>query len=199
MTRSSDKKTSGKRTSSGRARIQADKRQKFMESDVALYGMFISVAAVMSYVESLIPLRLPAPGMKLGLANIVTVWVLYSMGIKPAAIISALRVLLVGFLFGNLYSILFSFAGAAASMGVMYAVKKIKHFSVIGVSIAGGVTHNLAQTVVAMLVLENARIAYYLPALIIGGVAAGIAIGVLGGILYKKIKILPAKGSGQNG
>lgn len=195
MTQSSDKKTVRKQN----AARQADRRQKFMESDVALYGMFISVAAVMSYVESLIPLRLPAPGMKIGLANIVTVWVLYSMGIKPAAIISVLRVLLVGFLFGNLYSIIFSLAGAAASMGVMYALRKIKRFSIIGVSIAGGVTHNLAQTAVAMIVLENARIAYYLPALIIGGVAAGIAIGILGGILYKKIKILPAKGNGQNG
>lgn len=195
MTQSSDKKTVRKRN----AARQADRRQKFMESDVALYGMFISVAAVMSYVESLIPLRLPAPGMKIGLANIVTVWVLYSMGIKPAAIISVLRVLLVGFLFGNLYSIIFSMAGAAASMGVMYALRKIKRFSIIGVSIAGGVTHNLAQTAVAMIVLENARIAYYLPALIIGGVAAGIAIGILGGILYKKIKILPSKGSGHNG
>lgn len=195
MTQSSDKKTVRKQN----AARQADRRQKFMESDVALYGMFISVAAVMSYVESLIPLRLPAPGMKIGLANIVTVWVLYSMGIKPAAIISVLRVLLVGFLFGNLYSIIFSMAGAAASMGVMYAIRKIKRFSIIGVSIAGGVTHNLAQTAVAMIVLENARIAYYLPALIIGGVAAGIAIGILGGILYKKIKILPAKGNGQNG
>lgn len=195
MTQSSDKKTVRKQN----AARQADRRQKYMESDVALYGMFISVAAVMSYVESLIPLRLPAPGMKIGLANIVTVWVLYSMGIKPAAIISVLRVLLVGFLFGNLYSIIFSMAGAAASMGVMYAIRKIKRFSIIGVSIAGGVTHNLAQTAVAMIVLENARIAYYLPALIIGGVAAGIAIGILGGILYKKIKILPAKGNGQNG
>lgn len=189
MTQSSDKK---------KVR-QADKRQKFMESDVALYGMFISVAAVMSYVESLVPIRLPAPGMKIGLANIVIIWVLYSMGIKPAAIINVLRVLLVGFLFGNLYSILFSFVGAAASLGVMYALKKVKHFSVVGVSIAGGVTHNLAQTAVAMIVLENARIAYYLPALIIGGVAAGIAIGILGGLLYKKIKILPSGGSGQKG
>lgn len=195
MTQSSDKKTVRKQN----AARQADRRQKFMESDVALYGMLISVAAVMSYVESLIPLRLPAPGMKIGLANIVTVWVLYSMGIKPAAIISVLRVLLVGFLFGNLYSIIFSLAGAAASMGVMYALRKIKRFSIIGVSIAGGVTHNLAQTAVAMIVLENARIAYYLPALIIGGVAAGIAIGILGGLLYKKIKILPSKGSGHNG
>lgn len=186
MTRLSDKKTAGQR--------QADRRQRFMESDVALYGMFISVAAVMSYVEALIPLRLPAPGMKLGLANIVILWTLYAMGIRPAAVINVLRVLLVGFLFGNFYSIVFSFAGAAASLGVMFALKKTKRFSVIGVSIAGGAAHNLAQTAVAMLVLENARIAYYLPTLIIGGVAAGVAIGILGGILYKKIKILPSGG-----
>lgn len=190
---SSDKQSQGKRTSARKSGTQIDRRQKFLESDVALYGMFISVAAVMSYVESLIPLNPPVPGMKIGLANIVIVWVLYSMGIKPAAIISLLRVLLVGFLFGNLYSILFGLAGAAASLGVMYVLKKIKHFSVVGVSIAGGVVHNLAQTAVAMIVLENSRIAYYLPPLIISGVVTGIAIGILGGVLYNKIKILPSR------
>ncbi len=192
MTRSSNKKAPA-----GKSAASQYRRQKFMESDVALYGMFISVAAVMSYVESLIPLSPPVPGMKIGLANILIIWVLYSMGIKPAALISLLRVLLVGFLFGNLYSILFSLAGAAASLGIMFALKRIKGFSVIGVSIAGGVSHNLAQIAVAMVVLENARIAYYLPALIVSGVAAGIAIGILGGLLYKKIKILPRGEQGR--
>ena len=170
--------------------------KKFIESDVALYGMFISVALVMSYIEAIIPINPPVPGMKLGLANIVIIWVLYSMGIKPAAIISVLRVLLAGFLFGNLYSIIFSMSGAVLSLVVMYFLKKVKFFTVIGVSIAGGVAHNLAQIVVAMIVLENVRMAYYLPALVVSGVVAGIVIGILGGILYKKIKILqPGKKS----
>lgn len=170
--------------------MRSSDKNKFMESDVALYGMFVSVALVMSYIESLIPINPPVPGIKLGLANIVIIWVLYSMGIKPAAIISVLRVLLAGFLFGNLYSIIFSMAGAVFSLAVMFFLKKVRFFTVIGVSIAGGVAHNLAQTVVAMIVLENVWMTSYFPALLVSGVVSGIAIGILGGILYRKIKIL---------
>lgn len=163
--------------------------KKFMESNVALYGMFISVALVLSYIESLIPIPVPVQGIKLGLANIMIVWVLYSMGIKAAGIISILRVFLAGFLFGNLYSIIFSMAGAVSSLLVMFLLKKIKCFTVIGVSIAGGICHNFAQIIVAVIVLENIRLMYYLPFLIVGGIISGIAIGILGGILYRKIKI----------
>ncbi|MGN0379247.1 MAG: Gx transporter family protein [Butyrivibrio sp.] len=171
--------------------MQSFNKEKFMESDVALYGMFVSVSLVLSYIEAIIPINLPVPGMKLGLANIVIIWVLYSMGIKAAAIVSLVRVLLAGFMFGNMYSIIFSMAGALLSLITMYFLKKIKAFSIIGVSIAGGVMHNAGQIIVSMIVLENVRMAYYFPALMISGVVAGIAIGLLGGILYRKIKILP--------
>lgn len=164
--------------------------KKFMQSDVALYGMLASVALVMSYIESIIPIPYPVYGMKIGLANIVIVWVLYSLDIKAAAIISLVRVMLSGFLFGNLYSIIFSLVGAALSLLVMWLLKKTKIFSVVGVSIAGGVCHNLGQIIVAMIVLENVRIVYIFPALMISGVISGIAIGIIGGILFKKIKIL---------
>lgn len=171
--------------------MQSFNKEKFMESDVALYGMFVSVSLVLSYIEAIIPINLPVPGMKLGLANIVIIWVLYSMGIKAAAIVSLVRVILAGFMFGNMYSIIFSMAGALLSLITMYFLKKIKAFSIIGVSIAGGVMHNAGQIIVSMIVLENVRMAYYFPALMISGVVAGIAIGLLGGILYRKIKILP--------
>lgn len=164
--------------------------KKFMQSDVALYGMLASVALVMSYIESIIPIPYPVYGMKIGLANIVIVWVLYSLDIKAAAIISLVRVMLSGFLFGNLYSIIFSLVGAALSLLVMWLLKRTKIFSVVGVSIAGGVCHNLGQIIVAMIVLENVRIVYIFPALMISGVISGIAIGIIGGILFKKIKIL---------
>lgn len=165
-------------------------QNKFKNSNIPLYGMFISVAMVLSYIESLIPVVFPIPGIKLGLANIVIIWILYAMDIKAAIIVSLLRVLLSGFLFGNLYSILFSFVGAALSLGVMILLKKIKVFSIVGVSIAGAVCHNIGQIIVAIIVLENGLIAYYLPALIISGVVTGIVIGIVGGILFKKIKIL---------
>ena len=171
--------------------MQSFNKEKFMESDVALYGMFVSVSLVLSYIEAIIPINLPVPGMKLGLANIVIIWVLYSMGIKAAAIVSLVRVILAGFMFGNMYSIIFSMAGALLSLITMYFLKRIKAFSIIGVSIAGGVMHNAGQIIVSMIVLENVRMAYYFPALMISGVVAGIAIGLLGGILYRKIKILP--------
>lgn len=165
--------------------------KKFMESDVALYGMFISVALVMSYIEAIIPIKPPVPGMKLGLANIVIIWVMYSMGMRPAVIISILRVLLSGFLFGSIYSMMFGLAGAALSITVMYFVRKIKKFTMVGVSIAGGVSHNIGQIIVAVFVLGNSRISYYLPFLMVSGVVAGIAVGIIGSVLYKKIKILP--------
>ena len=164
--------------------------KKFMQSDVALYGMLASVALVMSYIESIIPIPYHVYGMKIGLANIVIVWVLYSLDIKAAAIISLVRVMLSGFLFGNLYSIFLSLVGAALSLLVMWLLKRTKIFSVVGVSIAGGVCHNLGQIIVAMIVLENVRIVYIFPALMISGVISGIAIGIIGGILFKKIKIL---------
>lgn len=165
-------------------------KEKFMQSDLALYAMLTSVALVASYIESLIPIPYPVYGMKIGLANIVIVWVLYSLEWKAAAVISVARVLLVGFLFGNLYSILFSLAGAGLSLVVMILLKKTKKFSIIGVSIAGGVCHNIGQIIVAMIVLENIRISFVLPFLIISGVISGITIGILGGLLFKKIKIL---------
>ena len=165
-------------------------REKFMQSDVALYGMLISIALVASYIESIIPIPYPVYGMKIGLANIIIVWVLYSLGAKAAAIISFARVLIAGFLFGNFYSIIFSLVGAGLSLGIMFLLKKTKKFSIVGVSIAGGVTHNLGQIIVAAVVLENIRITYIFPILMVSGVVAGIAIGILGGILFRKIKIL---------
>ena len=106
-------------------------------------------------------------------------------------IISILRVLLSGFLFGSIYSMLFGLAGAALSITVMYFVRRINKFTMVGVSIAGGVSHNIGQIIVAVFILGNVRISYYLPFLMISGIVAGVAIGIIGSILYRKIKILP--------
>ena len=163
---------------------------RFMQSNVALYGMFVSVALILSYIEALIPIKMVVPGIKIGLANVLIVWVLYSMGVKSAAIVSLVRVFICGLLFGNLYTILFSLVGATLSLGIMYVLKRFTKLSVVGVSVAGGVFHNLGQIIVAMIVLENVYVSFYFPVLIISGVVSGIAVGILGGILYKKIKIL---------
>ena len=150
----------------------------------AFYGMFLALALVAGYIEQLIPINLGIPGVKLGLANIVTMLLLYIAGVPAACLISALRIVLSGFLFGSGFAMVYSAAGAAMSMLVMALLKK---FSSVGVSVAGGIFHNVGQIIVAMLVLETKALAYYLPILILSGLAAGILIGILSGILTKRL------------
>ena len=149
----------------------------------AFYGMFLALALVAGYIEQLIPVNLGVPGVKLGLANIVTMLLLYIAGVPAACLISALRILLSGFLFGSGFAMVYSAAGAAMSMLVMALLKKTKKFS----SVAGGIFHNVGQIIVAMLVLETKALAYYLPILILSGLVAGILIGILSGILTKRL------------
>jgi heptaprenyl diphosphate synthase len=151
----------------------------------AYYGMFVALAFVFSYIEVLIPFSIGIPGIKLGLANIVVLTILYAMGTKEAFVISCIRILLVGFTFGNMSSILFSFAGGLLSWLVMSICKQIKSFSMIGVSIAGGITHNIGQILVAAIILETASIALYIPVLLIVGTVTGLVIGLLGAGLLK--------------
>ncbi len=169
-------------------------KNRLLNSDLALHGIFICVAALMGYLESLIPFAFPVPGIRLGLANIVIIWVLYTLGLRSALIVSLLRCLIIGLLFGNIYSIMFSIAGAFSSLIVMFLLKKYApgKFSVMGVSVCGAIVHNIAQVIVAMIVIKNAYIITYLPVLIGVGVISGIVIGLLGGLLYKKIKLVPA-------
>lgn len=150
-----------------------------MRKKVAFLGVFLALALIFSYVESLIPFFFGVPGMKLGLTNIVIVIVLYCMGAKEAYTLSIARVVLAGFLFGNLYSIIYSLAGALLSLTVMLLLKKTGQFKIISISAVGGICHNVGQLIVAMLVVENYRISYYLPALLIAGTITGILIGIV--------------------
>ena len=145
----------------------------------AFYGMFLALALVAGYIEQLIPINLGIPGVKLGLANIVTMLLLYIVGVPVACLISVLRILLSGFLFGSGFAMVYSAAGAAMSMLVMALLKKTKKFSSVGVSVG--------QIIVAMIVLETKALAYYLPILILSGLVAGILIGILSGILTKRL------------
>ncbi|HIY04225.1 MAG TPA: Gx transporter family protein [Candidatus Anaerotignum merdipullorum] len=146
---------------------------------VAQYGLFAALAILMGYVEMLIPLPLLVPGMKLGLANVVIVVVLYYMNAKSAFFISFVRVLLSGLLFQGFAGLLYSLAGALLSFAVMTLLKKTGKCSIVGVSIAGGVFHNVGQIIVAALVVENMKMAYYLPFLLVSGVVTGCLIGVV--------------------
>ena len=159
-----------------------------MSKRVAHYALLIALAMALSWLESLVPLSMAAPGMKLGLTNIVVVFALYRMSLRDAAALSLVRVLLVSMTFGNAYSFAYSLAGAVLSLTVMAVLKRTGKFSILGVSIAGGVGHNLGQIAVAMAVLGTARLAWYLPALLVSGTLAGAAVGVAGGLVAARVK-----------
>ena len=129
------------------------------------------------------------PGMKVGLTNIVVLFALYRMGLRDAVWISLARVLLASMTFGNAYSFSYSLAGAALSLAVMAGLKKWDKFSLLGVSAAGGVCHNLGQLAVAAAVLETARLGWYLPALLASGTAAGVVIGIAGGLAVERVRL----------
>ena len=148
----------------------------------------IALALILSYVESLLPVFVAVPGVKMGLPNIVIMFALYSLGVKDAAIISLIRVVLAGALFGSVFSMLYSAAGAVLSLAVMAVLLKTMRFSPVGVSVAGGVAHNAGQIIVAILVTETAQLIYYLPVLCISGIAAGILIGVVSGIIINRLQ-----------
>ena len=141
-------------------------------------GFFLALALILSYVESLIPFSFGIPGIKLGLPNLIVVLLLYRNGAKDALTVNILRIILAGFLFGSLYSILYALAGAVFSFAAMLAGRRIGCFSPMGVSVLGGVFHNIGQIVVAMLVVETYYVGYYMPFLIVAGTVTGAVLGV---------------------
>lgn len=154
---------------------------------VAFLGLSIALAMILSFVESQIPVFTAVPGMKLGLPNLVMVFLLYRVGWKETVAVSLVRVLLVSLLFGNVQSLVFSLAGAALSLFGMTLLKKSGLFSPVAVSVTGGVLHNIGQIIAACLWTGTAQIAYYLPVLLLSGIAAGILIGLLSGLLLKRL------------
>ena len=158
-----------------------------MRTKVAYFGVFTALALIFSYVESLIPIQLGIPGVKLGLANLIIVIALYKMRLSEVFLLSIVRILLSGFLFGNYFSILYSLAGGLLSLAVMALLKKAGDFSVMGISMAGGVSHNVGQLVVAMLVVETFSVGYYLPVLLVAGLVTGFLIGVAAGEMLKRL------------
>ncbi len=155
---------------------------------ITFLAVCATVALVLSYIETLLPPLVAAvPGIKLGLPNIVIIFVLYRFGIRDAAVVSLVRLIAVVMLFGNAMMFAYSIAGAALSLVCMTVLKKIDILSMIGVSVAGAVSHNLGQVLVAMLLLETAEIGYYMIALAISGTVSGIFVGIAGSYLTKKL------------
>ena len=155
---------------------------------IALCGVLIALAMILSYLESLVPIHMAVPGVKLGLANLVTIIALQRLDMKSTIMISVGRIVLSNILFGNLAVLLYSLAGAACSILIMTLLKKCRVFGLVGISVAGAVFHNLGQILVAVCVMENIRIFYYMFVLLITGTAAGVAIGLLASFLLKNIR-----------
>lgn len=158
-----------------------------MNRKIAYYGLLVALAFIFSYVESLFPINLGIPGVKLGLANLVVIVSLYLFGIREAAVISFIRIVLSGITFGSPAAMVYSLAGGVLSLLIMVIVKKTNKFSTMGVSVAGGIFHNVGQIIVAMIVLETQSLIYYLPVLIVSGLVAGVVIGILAAEIIKRL------------
>ena len=153
-----------------------------------MLGLTIALAMIMSYIEALVPLSFAVPGIKMGLANIVIIFVLYKIGTKEAILVSLIRVILVSLLFSNVMAMAYSIAGAVLSLSIMWLLKKTDKFSFIGVSIAGGIMHNVGQIIMAVILLGTEQIALYLPVLMITGTATGVVIGIVSGLVINRFK-----------
>lgn len=161
-----------------------------MKNRAAYFGVLTALALIFSYIETLIPIQFGVPGIKLGLANLIIVIVLYKTDWREALLLSVVRIILAGFIFGNLFSIVYSLAGGVLSLTVMVLLKRTDRFSVAGISMAGGVCHNIGQLVVAMIAVETYQVGYYLPVLLIAGLITGAVIGAVAGEVLKRIRNL---------
>lgn len=157
---------------------------------IALLGLCTAVAMVFAYVEVLLPPLFTAiPGIKLGLPNIAIIFVLYRMGLKEAAAVSFVRIAAVSLLFGNPMTFAYSMAGGVLSLAAMALLKKFDFLSMVGVSVAGGVLHNVGQILMAMLLLGTAELGYYLVVLAVTGTLSGIFVGLCGSFAVKRISM----------
>lgn len=153
---------------------------------VGLLGLCTALALALAFLESLVPPLMP--GIKPGLANSVAVFVLYRVGVRETAAVSLVRIVLVSVLFGPVTSFAYSLAGGALSLLAMYLLKRTARFSCVSVSVAGGVCHNIGQIAVACFITGTPQLVWYLPVLLVSGIVTGAAIGLLAGIILKRLE-----------
>lgn len=158
-----------------------------MLKKIPYLGLFLALALVCSYIESLIPFAFGIPGIKLGLTNIVVVLMLYCIGSKEAFLISVFRIVLVGFMFSNIFGIIYSLAGGLLSFLVMWLLIRIGKLKCISISVAGGIFHNIGQIIVATYIVRNINVIWYLPVLVIAGAVTGLIIGIISGEIIIRI------------
>ena len=160
---------------------------RHLAGTVALYGLLIALAFIFSYVEAMIPFPVPIPGIKLGLANLVNVVGLYTVGAAGTAAVALVRIVLVGFTFSNPGSMMYALAGGVFSLAAMILAKKCGWFGKTGVSILGGIFHNIGQLAMAAYFTGTGGVFSYLPVLLVAGVITGAVIGILGGMVVERI------------
>lgn len=161
--------------------------KKISTKKISGIGLMIALAYVLSYIESMLPINVGIPGIKVGLSNIVVIFSLYVFEPLTALGIAIVRIILSGLTFGSLASLMYSFVGGILSFLAMCLLKKLDFLSINGISVVGGVSHNIGQIIVAMFVLQTKLIIYYLPALLISGTIAGVVVGIAGGLIIKRI------------
>ncbi len=164
--------------------------------NVALFGMMTALAFTLSFLETLIPISFGVPGIKLGLANLVVVTALYTMKPWQAFAIALIRIVLAGLTFGNFNSLAYSLCGGLLSFALMYLAKKTK-LSVMGVSMLGGVSHNVGQIIAAAIIMSTVRIVYYLPVLLVSGLVTGFLIGLLSKTVVDRINKIKGENSNE--
>ena len=158
---------------------------------LTVLSLAVAVAMILSYVEFLLPpIWSAVPGIKLGLANVMIIFVLFRMNVFDAALVSFIRLVLSALLFGSVMTLAYSAAGAILSLLIMFILKKTNLFSTVGVSIGGGVFHNLGQVIMAVLLLGTKEVGYYMIVLTVTGILSGIFVGVAGALMLKYIKMI---------
>lgn len=154
---------------------------------IAIFGLLVAVAMVLSWLEAQLVPFIPFPGVRLGLTNLVVLVALYKLGEKEAIGLNLVRILLVGLSFGNAFSLMYSLAGGLLSGLVMLLLKKTNRFNIVTVSVAGGIFHNVGQLLVAAAVLGSGAVLYYLVILWISGIIAGAFVGLICAELLKRL------------
>lgn len=154
---------------------------------LAIASMFAALALIFSYIEVLIPLPVPIPGVKIGIANLVILIAICRLNFRYALTINLVRIVIAGLLFSGVFGMIYSLAGGILSIIVMYLLYKSNRFSLVGVSMAGGVVHNLAQLITACLLMETPSLLSYFPVLLFSGLISGIVIGIVAYLVEKRL------------
>lgn len=160
-----------------------------MAKKTAMYGLLLAFGMLLSYVEVLLPMDFIAYGVKLGLANLICVYLLYQKNIYTAVCMNILRILLVALLFGNVMTLFYSVCGGLLSLLVMFIFKSVRVFSPVGVSVAGGTAHNIGQLFAAAILLNSRAVFYYTPVLLISGVVCGFLVGLASAYMLARVHI----------